>query len=76
VAPGRLALRRLVNELGGRPHANPVADFGCSLEDDQISDLRAAGILVLQHCLGPAVFAAIAEWAPHASSNGSAVPSS
>jgi hypothetical protein len=35
--------------------------FGYSLEDDQIMDLRAAGILVFQHCLGPAVFAAITE---------------
>ena len=34
--------------------------FGYSLEDDQIMDLRAAGIQVFQHGLGPAVFAAIA----------------
>jgi len=61
VAPGRRALRRLVNELSGRSHPYPVAAFGYSLEDDQIIDLRAVGVLVFQHCLGPAVFAAIAE---------------
>ena len=60
VAPGRLALQRLVNELSGRPHPYPVAAFGYGLEYDQIMDLRAAGILVFQHCLCPAVFAAIA----------------
>jgi hypothetical protein len=76
VAPGRLALQRLVKQLSGRPHPYPVAAFGYSLEDDQISDLRAAGIQVFQHCLCPAVFAAIAERTPHASSDGSAVPSS
>jgi hypothetical protein len=61
VAPGRLALQRLVKELSRRPHPYPVAAFGFSLEDDQIRDLQDAGILVFQHCLGPAVFAAIAE---------------
>src|SRR5262245_44993531 len=61
VAPGRLALQRLVKELSWRLHPYPVAAFGYSLEDDQIIDLRAAGILVFRHCLGPAVFAAIAE---------------
>jgi hypothetical protein len=61
VAPERLALRRLVKELSGRPHPYPVAAFGYSLEDDQIMDLQAAGILVFQHGLGPEVFAAIAE---------------
>jgi hypothetical protein len=76
VAPGRRALRRLVKQLSCRPHPYPVAAFGFSLEDDQIIDLRAAGILVLQRGLCPAVFAAIAEWTPHASSDGSAVPSS
>jgi hypothetical protein len=70
VAPGRLALQRLVKALSGRPHPYPVAAFGYSLEDDQIMDLRAAGILVFQHCLGPAVFAAIAEQTPPASSDG------
>jgi hypothetical protein len=61
VAPERLALQRLVKELSGRPHPYPVAAFGYNLEDDQIRDIRAAGILVFHHCLGPAVFAAIAE---------------
>jgi hypothetical protein len=61
VAPGRLALQRLVKELSGRPHAYPVAAFGYSLEDDQIMDLQAAGIGVFQHGLCPAVFAWIAE---------------
>jgi hypothetical protein len=61
VAPGRSALQRLVKELTGRSHSSPVAAFGYSLEDDQIMDLRDAGILVFQHCMGPAVFAAIAE---------------
>jgi len=61
VAPGRLALQRLVKELSGRPHPYPVPAVGYNLEDDQIMDLRAAGILVFQHCLSPAVFAVIAE---------------
>jgi hypothetical protein len=61
VAPERSALRRLVNKLCGRLHAYPVAVFGYSLEHDQVMDLQDAGILVFQHCLGPAVFAAIAE---------------
>jgi hypothetical protein len=61
VAPGRLALQRLVKELSARPHPYPVAAFGYSLEDEQIMDLQDAGILVFQHCLGPQVFAAIAE---------------
>ncbi|HEY7153397.1 MAG TPA: hypothetical protein VH575_05510 [Gemmataceae bacterium] len=60
VAPGRLALQRLVKELSARPHPYPVAAFGYNLEDDQIINLRAAGILVFPHCLCPAVFAAIA----------------
>jgi hypothetical protein len=61
VAPERLALQRLVKELSGRPHPYPVAAFGYSLVDDQLMDLRAAGIQVFQHGLSPAVFAAIAE---------------
>ena len=61
VAPERLALRRLVKQLSCRPHPYPVVAFGYNLEDDQLADLQAAGILVFQHCLGPAVFAAIAE---------------
>ena len=61
VAPERLALQRLVKELGGRPHPYPVAAFGYSLEDDQLMDLRAAGIQVFEHGLCPAVFAWIAD---------------
>ena len=76
VAPERPALRRLVKELSARPRPYPVATFGYSLENDQILDLKAAGIQVFQHCLCPAVFAAIAERTPHAPSDGSAVPSS
>jgi hypothetical protein len=57
VAPGRRALQLLVKELSGRPHPYPVAAFGYSLEDDQIIDLRAAGIGVFQHGLCPEVFA-------------------
>ncbi len=76
VAPERLALQRLVKELSGQPHPYPVAAFGYSLEDDETIDLRAAGVLVLQRGLCPAVFAAIAEWTPHAPSDRSAVPSS
>ena len=70
VAPGRLALQRLVKELSGRSHPYPVAAFGYSLEDDQIIDLRAAGVLVFPQCLGTAVFAAIAESSSHALSEG------
>jgi hypothetical protein len=61
VAPGRLALQRLVKELSGRPHPYPVVAFSYSLEDDQLMDLRAAGIKVFQRGLGPVVFAAVAE---------------
>jgi hypothetical protein len=61
VAPGRPALQRLVKELSGRLRAYPVAVFGYSLEDDQLMDLRAAGIGgVFQHGLCPEVFAWIA----------------
>ena len=60
VAPGRLALQRLVKELSGRSHPYPVAAYGYNLEDDQIMDLRAARIGVFQHGLCPAVFAWIA----------------
>ena len=68
VAAGRLALQRLVKQLSGRPHPYPVAAFGYNLEDDQIMDLRAAGIGVFQHCLCPEVFAWIAEQLSDASS--------
>jgi hypothetical protein len=61
VAPERLALQRLVKELSGRPHPYPVAAFGYNLEDDQLTDLRAAGIEVFPHGLCPAVFAWIAD---------------
>jgi hypothetical protein len=61
VAPERQALQRLVTELSDRPHRYPVAVFGYSLEDDQIMDLRAAGIGVFQHGLCPEVFASIAD---------------
>jgi hypothetical protein len=61
VAPGRRALQRLIKELIGRPRAYPVAAFGFDLEDDQIMDLRAGGIVVFQHGLSLAVFEAIAK---------------
>jgi hypothetical protein len=61
VAPGRLALQRLVKELSGRPHPYPLAVFSYSLEDDQIMDLRAARIGVFQHGLCPEIFAWIAD---------------
>jgi hypothetical protein len=76
VAPDRLALQGLIKELGGRPHAYPVVAFGFSREDDQLMDLRAAGIQVFQHGLGPAVFAAIAEPTSHALSDELSFPSS
>jgi hypothetical protein len=70
------ALQTLVKELSRRLHPYPVATFGYSLEDDQLMDLRAAGIQVFQHGLSPAVFAAIAEQASDGPSDGFAVPSS
>jgi hypothetical protein len=59
VAPDRRALRRMVKELSGRPHDYPVAAFGYNLEDDQVADLRAAGVQVFQRGLGQELFAAI-----------------
>ena len=59
VAPDRPALRGLVKELSGRPHEYPVVAFGYDLEEDQIRDLRAAGVHVFQHGLGREVFAAL-----------------
>ena len=56
VAPGRRALQPLFKELTGRQHPYPVAAFGYSLENDQLKDLRAAGIQVFRHGLGPEVF--------------------
>jgi hypothetical protein len=70
VAPDRPALQKLVKELSGRPHAYPVAVFGYSLEEDQLGDLRAAGVQVFEHGLGPELFAVIAEQAPRAPSDG------
>ena len=70
VAPERLALQRLVKELGGRQHPYLVAVFGYNLEDDQIMDLRAAGIGVFQHCLCPTVFAWIARQSSDGASDG------
>ena len=76
VAPGRLALARLVKELSGRPHPYPVAAFGYSLEDEQVRDLQTAGVHVFQHGLDQAVFAWIAEQSSDGPSDGFAVPSS
>jgi hypothetical protein len=59
VAPDRRALQRLLKELSGRPHDYPVAAFGYNLEEDQLSDLRAAGVHVFEHGLGSELFAAI-----------------
>jgi hypothetical protein len=70
VAVGRPALQRLAKELSGRSHPYPVAAFGYSLDDDQLMDLRAAGIHVFQHGLGPAVFAAIAKQSSDGLSDG------
>jgi hypothetical protein len=61
VAPRRLALQRFVKELSGRLNPYPVAVVGYSLEDEQVMDLRAAGIGVFQHGLCPEVFAWIAD---------------
>jgi hypothetical protein len=61
VAPGHLALQRFVKELSGRLNPYPVAVVGYSLEDEQVMDLRAAGIGVFQHGLCPEVFAWIAD---------------
>jgi hypothetical protein len=60
VAPERRALQRLVKELSERLHPYPVAVFSYSLEDDQILELRAAGIQVFPHGLCPAMFTVIA----------------
>jgi hypothetical protein len=69
VAPEHLALQGLVKELGRRPHAYPVMAFGYRPEDDQVTDLRAAGIQLFLHGLGPSVFAVIAEETFHALSD-------
>src|SRR5262245_61743232 len=52
-APDRRALTRLVKELSGRHHGYPVVAFGYNLEEDQVLDLRAAGIQVFRHGLQP-----------------------
>jgi hypothetical protein len=70
VAPGRLALQRLVKELSGRLRPYPVAVFSYNLEDDQIMDLRAAGIGVFQHGLCPEVFVWIADQSSDGPSDG------
>ena len=74
VAPDRLALQRLVKELAGRARTYPVAAFGYSLEEDQVRNLRAAGVQVFEHGLGPELLAAIAEQAPQAPSEGFSTP--
>jgi hypothetical protein len=74
VAADRRALRGLVKELGGRTHPYPVVAFSYNLEDDQLVDLRAAGIQVFQHGLAPAVFAAVAEQTSYAPSGGFSGP--
>jgi hypothetical protein len=61
VAPEGPALQQLVKELSHQSHPYPVAVFGYNLDDDQITDLRAAGIHVFQHCLCPAVFGPFGE---------------
>jgi hypothetical protein len=70
VAPGHLALQKLVKKLSGQPHPYPVAPFGYSLEDDQIMDLRAVRIGVFQHCLCPEIFAWIADQSSDGSCDG------
>jgi hypothetical protein len=75
VAPDRRALRGLVKELGGRAHAYPVAAFGYGLGEDDLRDLRAAGVQVFQHGLRPELFTAITEPAPRAPSDGFSAPS-
>jgi hypothetical protein len=60
VAPDRRGRRRLVKELSGRPRPYPVAVFSYNLEDGQAEDLRAAGVRVFEHGLGPELFRTIA----------------
>lgn len=63
VAPDRRSLQRLIKELDGRARAYPIAVFGYSLEEDQVRNLKAAGIHVIEHGLRPELFAAILEQA-------------
>ncbi len=60
VATCRRDLERLVKELSGRPYPYPVAAFGYNLQDDQIDDLRAAGIQLFQRGLSPELFRRVA----------------
>jgi hypothetical protein len=60
VAPDRRGRQRLVKELSGRQHPYPVAVVSYNLEDGQAEDLRAAGVLVFGHGLGPELFRALA----------------
>jgi hypothetical protein len=76
LVPSRPALQRLVTELIGRLYPYLVAAFSYNLGDDQIINLRAAGMLVFQHCLGPAVYAAIVDLTPLARSDTLAIRSS
>jgi hypothetical protein len=69
LALGRRALQRLVKELSGRPYPYPIAAFGHGLEDEQLMELRAAGIQVFQHGLCLPVFEAIAEQSADAPSD-------
>jgi hypothetical protein len=75
VAPDRPTLRGLVKELSGRPHDYPVVAFGYDLEEDQIRDLRAAGVHVFQHGLGQELFAAISSFRPQTPPDGLSAPS-
>jgi hypothetical protein len=74
VAPDRPALQKLVKELSGRFHPYPVAAFGYSLQEHQLRDLRAAGVQVFEHGLGPELFAPFTEPAPQAPSQGFSTP--
>ena len=74
VAPDRRTLQGLVKDLSGRARACPVAAFGYSLEESQLRDLRAAGVQVFEHGLGPELFAAIAEQVPQAPSEACSTP--
>jgi hypothetical protein len=72
LAADRRSLGRLVKELSGRPRGYPVAAFSYNLDGDQVVDLRAAGVHVFEHGLGPEVFAAITALAPQAPPAGEA----
>ena len=66
VAPDRRARERLVKELSGRPYDYPVVAFGYNLEEDQVMDLRAAGVRVFDHGSGQELFGAVISLAPQA----------